>query len=153
MKTLPLNQADASRWLLCALRDPIQLGHFRNNQRNPKSTGALAQFLRVPCSSSSSQRQFSSVKQPLPTEIQLRITATAQPNSPVKNMTSTTRIANTANLKAMIGPFYSAPEPLEPCRYPSMLTVQRESRPELVVGLFAVNQEHSYASNAASPVH
>ncbi len=49
--------------------------------------------------------------------------------------------------------FLFGAEPLEPCRYPSMLTVQRESRPELVVGLFAVNQEHSYASNAASPVH
>jgi len=44
-------------------------------------------------------------------------------------------------------------ESIELSRSSSLLTVQRESRPELVMGLIAVNQEHSYPSNAASPMH
>jgi hypothetical protein len=42
-----------------------------------------------------------SLKQPLTTEIQLRITVTTQPASPMKNMTSTTFIAIAPNLFAM----------------------------------------------------
>ncbi len=69
----------------------------------------LCTFPNVPASGNRlSQRQFLSVKQPLPTEIQLRITATAQPNSPVKKRTSSTRIASTARLKAILRPFYTA---------------------------------------------
>lgn len=74
-------------------------------KRERKSTDAFGHFPGVLRPRRMSGRQFLSVKQPLPTEIQLRITVTAQPNSPTKNMTSSTRIANTANLKAMIGPF------------------------------------------------
>ena len=78
------------------------------NQWKPQSTDALGESRKVPRSGRLGQRQFLSVKQPVPTEIQLRITTTAQPNNPVKNVYSTTRIASTANLGAMNGPFYSA---------------------------------------------
>jgi hypothetical protein len=79
-------------------------GIFADSATSEKneSTAEMLQLPMVPHSGRLSTSQFLSVKQPLPTEIQLRTTAAAQPISPVKNTTSSTRIANTANLIAML---------------------------------------------------
>jgi hypothetical protein len=66
------------------------------------SEGALQISKKVLLPFGVSMHQILSLKHPLTTEIQLRITVTMQPANPMKNMTSTIFIAKTESLFAMI---------------------------------------------------